>query len=296
MTGETEQDQRAHLDLATPAGVPGSGRLRYGAAMHLNRRGRLSDEALEVYRICASLDSEDPRVLLSARGLAGAVPAPCTPTPDVALGRLVDEADRYLAGLDGPGIAEVRSLIARWRDAPAASRPGLRHPVIEAHLGPALATLAPGHPALAAAIAAAAPRLDWVSYDLYPPEEIGPDFAAGHAFASLIGEDAPIVAQDFDLGLFLIAPHVLYRDHCHAAPELYAPLTGPHGWRFGPGTALTLLPAHRPVWNEPGAPHLTKVGTVPFLCLFSWTRDVAQPARVLPATDWMALEAMRIEG
>lgn len=296
MSDEGPEDQRARLDLATPAGEPGSGRLRYGAAMHLNRRGRLSDEALEVFRICAMLDAEDPAALLAARGLAGAAPAAGAPAPALALGRLVDAADLYLAGLAGPGIAEVRSLVARWRNGVVRPGPGLRHPVCATHLGPALASLAPGHPALAAAIADAAPHLDWVSYDLYPAAEIGPAFAAGHAFASLIGEGAPIAAQDFDLGLFVIAPHVLYRDHCHPAPELYAPLTGPHGWRFGPGKALTVMPAHRPVWNEPGAAHLTKVGAVPFLCLFAWTRDVALPARVLPAADWAALEAVRIAG
>lgn len=296
MTDERPEEQIARLDLATPPGVPGSGRLRYAAAMQLYRRGRLGEEVLEVYRICSPLDAEDPLALLAARGLAGEVPAACAPTPAMALGRLVDEADRYLAGLAGPGIAEVRSLVARWRGGPVDPQPGLRHPVCEAHLGPALATLAPGHPALTAAIAVAAPHLDWISYDLYPPDEIGPDFAAGHAFASLIGEDAPITAADFDLGLFLIAPDVLYRDHRHPAPELYAPLTGPHGWRFGPGAALTILPAHQPVWNEPGTPHLTKVGAVPFLGLFAWTRDVALPAQVVPAADWPELEAMRIGG
>ncbi|MDZ7908534.1 MAG: dimethylsulfonioproprionate lyase family protein [Gemmobacter sp.] len=119
-----------------------------------------------------------------------------------------------------------------------------------------------------------------------------PAFADGHAFASLLGEAAPIPAQDFDLGLFLIAPHVLYRDHAHAAPELYAPLTGPHGWRFGPGRPLVLKPAHQPVWNPPQRPHLTKVGALPFLCLFAWTREVNSPARVIPADDWPALEAL----
>lgn len=296
MSDQTTEDQRALLDLATPAGVPGSGRLRYGAAMQLNRRGRLSDAALEVYRICAPLDGEEPAALLAARGLAGAAPGPFAPTPAMAVGRLVDEADCYLAGLAGPGIAEVRSLIARWRGGAVAARAGVRHPICEAHLGAALAALGPTRPALAAAIALAAPHLDWVSYDLYPPEAIGPDFANGHAFASLIGGGAPIAARDFDLGLFLIAPDVLYRDHCHPAPELYAPLTGPHGWRFGPGARLEVLPAHHPVWNPPGAVHLTKVGAVPFLCLFAWTRDVAQPARVVPAADWAALEAMRIKG
>lgn len=296
MTDERPEDQIARLDLATPPGVPGSGRLRYAAAMHLHRRGLLGDETLEVFRICAPLDAEDPAALLCARGLDGVAPAGSAPAPAQLLGRLVDAADRYLAGLSGPGIAEVRSLIGRWRGGPVTSRPGAAHPVVAAHLGPALESLGATHPDLAAAIAGAAPHLDWVNYDLYPPEEIGPAFAAGHAFASLIGEEAAIAAEDFDLGLFLIAPDVLYRDHCHAAPELYAPLTGPHGWRFGTAGPLTVLPALHPVWNQPGAVHLTKVGPRPFLCLFAWTRDVSRPARVVPAADWAELERFRIGG
>ena len=139
--------------------------------------------------------------------------------------------DRYLATLPGPGVAEVRAGLNTARkvlspapahlpqsDQPAARRAGCT---------------AGGRPALALALAAAAPHLNWITYDLYGPE-IGEDFARGHAYASLIGEGAPILARDYDLGVFLIAPHVLYRDHHHAAPELYAPLTGPHGWRFGP--------------------------------------------------------------
>ena len=83
---------------------------------------------------------------------------------------------------------------------------------------------------------------------------------------------------------------MLYRDHRHAAPELYVPLTGPHGWRFGPGAPLIVKPAHEPVWNDPCAPHLTKVGPVPFLCLYGWTRDAQSVAEVVPAADWAALE------
>jgi hypothetical protein len=97
------------------------------------------------------------------------------------------------------------------------------------------------------------------------------------------------------MGLFVIAPQVLYRDHRHRASELYAPLTGPHGWRFGVQRPLRTLPAHRPVWNEPFAPHLTKVGPTPFLCLYAWTRDVNAGAEILPATDWSALETLRLE-
>ena len=69
-----------------------------------------------------------------------------------------------------------------------------------------------------------------------------------------------------------------------AAPELYAPLTGPHGWRFAPGRPLIVKPAGEPVWNPPLQPHLTKVGPHPFLCLFAWTRDVSLPATRYPCS------------
>lgn len=138
---------------------------------------------------------------------------------------------------------------------------------------------------LADAIRAAAPWLAWMTYDRYPQAEIGPAFAQGHAFAPVA------TGSDFELGLFLVAPGVFYRDHAHAAPELYLPLTGPHGWRFAPGGALDWQPARTPVWNPPHRPYAVKVGDVPFLCLYAWTADKELPAYVLAAPDWDALEA-----
>ena len=280
-----------HL-LATPPGVPGSGRLRYGAAMALHRAGEISDAVLEVYRIAAAHDGRDPAALLAERDLP--VPTLPEPSPETRVRALLDAVDGYLATLPGPGLAEARAGIARARRGPVTLHP-VPHPVIDRHLAAALQALSVTHPALTRAIAAAAPLLRWGPYDGYPLAEIGAEFAEGHAFASILGGDAPIPARDFDLGLFVIAPHVLYRDHHHAAPELYAPLTGPHGWRFGPDAPLIVKPAHLPVWNPPHRPHLTKVGPVPFLCIFCWTRDVDHLAQVIPASDWPALDLLRLE-
>lgn len=283
------EDREVLEALATPLGQAGSGRVRYAAAMHFNRLGRLSDAALEVYRICSVRDRDDPAAMLAERRI-GAAPV----LQAAAIAALVAEAARYLDGLEGPGLAECRQGLARWRNGAVTPVAGAPNLVTAEWLAPALAALRASHPALAGAIAAAAPHLAWRSYDGYPPDEIGAAFARGHAYAPLIGDGGPITADDWELGLFLVAPHVLYRDHCHAAPELYAPLTGPHGWRFGPDQPLTILPAHQPVWNPPDRPHLTKVGPVPFLCFYIWTREVNAPARVLPARDWPALEALRL--
>lgn len=282
--------------ITTPVGEPGSGRTRYGAAMMLFRQGRLSEPALEVYRICASLDHQDPAALLRERGLA--LPVAGVAAAEVAVRALLAECAAYLATLPGEGAGEVRAGLGRWSGGAMQAGAPPRHPsaiaaMLDTHLPPALGALDQTHPALSAAIAAAAPHLGWRAYDGYDVARIGAGFAAGHAYATLIGDGA-IWSEDFDFGVFLIAPGVLYRDHRHPAPELYAPLTGPHGWRFGPDRPLMLKPAHDPVWNDPMAPHLTKVGPLPFLCLYGWTRDVEGLAEVVDADDWAALEALQI--
>jgi Dimethlysulfonioproprionate lyase len=278
----TATRDQALAALASPVGEEGSGRVRYGGAMALYAAGQIGAEVLEVYRICSPLDSEDPRALLAARGLTLTMDLP---TPTARIADLVAEADRYIATLSGPGVGEVR---AGLRNAAPTLPAGTANPVVAAHLASALTALTSTHPALAAAIEGASPHLSWVTYDLYDRAKIGEAFATGHAYALLA------TGADYELGIFLVAPHILYRDHAHAATELYAPLTGPNGWRFGPGTALTTKPAHVPVWNPAHQPHATKVGPTPLLCLYGWTCDVTEPAYVIPADDWPAIEALRL--
>lgn len=45
--------------ILTPAGEEWSGRARYAAAMHFYRKGEMSAEVLEIYRICSRIDHED---------------------------------------------------------------------------------------------------------------------------------------------------------------------------------------------------------------------------------------------
>ena len=287
---DEDRRQRAFLDMAP--GEPGSGRVRYAAAMHFFQRGMLSRRALEIYRIAAKLDHEDPREALARQGHA--IELTGGEAGALAIAGLVDAVDGYLAAFEGDGVRAVRDGLSRNRDGFIRPRHAGRPAVVDEHLEPALRHLAAGGQSpLADAIRDAASCLVWHTYDGYDPERIGAAFRDGHAYASIIGESAAIPGEDYDLGLFLIAPHVFYRDHRHKAPELYAPLTGPHGWRFGPGEPLEWLPAHTPVWNEPFRPHATKVGAVPFLCIFGWTRDVAEPATVIAADDWPQIEAMR---
>lgn len=53
----------------TPLGEDWSGRTRYAAAMYFYKRGEMDAGALEVYRICARLDGEDPLPIIRDRGV-----------------------------------------------------------------------------------------------------------------------------------------------------------------------------------------------------------------------------------
>lgn len=277
--------------LHTPLTEAGSGRVRYGAAMALWRAGHLSEAQLEVYREAAAHDGRDPDAMLRDRDL----PQVELPPRDAAaaIRTLVAEAETYLRALSHPGAAEVRAGLALRPDDLEGLRPR-SNAVVERWLDTALASIADPHRGLACAISDAAPHLAWVTYDAYPRDLAGDAFAEGHAFAPLVGESAPYRVQGFELGLFLIAPHVLYRDHRHPAAELYAPLTGPHGWRFGIDTPRQIKQAHEPVWNPPNHPHLTRTGSTPFLAFFVWTSDVSAIAHILPASDWSDLENWNI--
>ena len=206
---------------------------------------------------------------------------------EIVIRTLVTEIKNYLTRFNDSHMATVLEGLNRWARGPVGPVQGRTHSVC-AHLDTALQTL--GRTSLATAINDARPFLSWVSYDAYPRDEIGARFADNHAFASIIGEGCAIEAEDFDLGLFLIAPNLFYRDHRHAAPELYAPLTGPHGWRFKPGDPLVWKNAHEPVWNRAWQPHATMTGDIPFLSIFCWTKDIALPAKIIPSSDWPTLE------
>ena len=70
---EIEEDARQYALLVSTNAESGAALSRYGAAMYFFGRGQLQAEALEVYRICSPIDSEEPRALLASLGLAEAI-------------------------------------------------------------------------------------------------------------------------------------------------------------------------------------------------------------------------------
>ena len=137
-------------------------------------------------------------------------------------------------------------------------------------------------------------QLTWrVDYGLFYPEEadVGQAYRDGNMHTEFIGPNGCVFQDDdFSLGLFMLAPRTFYRDHDHAAPELYYNLTGPCGWRFDKGhwqdfTAGSL------VWNPQGLAHAMRTYAQPFLSVYSWTSHVNSLCRVVPVDDWLEIEA-----
>ena len=91
--------------LHAPLGQPGSGRVRYGAAMELWRQGRISAEVLEVYRIASPHDRRDPLTMLRDEGL----PLPPMPPLESPMLALYAAARDYILSLDHSGATEVRA-------------------------------------------------------------------------------------------------------------------------------------------------------------------------------------------
>jgi hypothetical protein len=67
---ESMEDRLQYDLLTAPAGAPGSGRIRYAAAMYFHQRAMIGEQALEAYRICCKQDGEDPLNMLTRIGCA----------------------------------------------------------------------------------------------------------------------------------------------------------------------------------------------------------------------------------
>ena len=57
---KTKEDFTQYEYLNTPINITKSGYTRYGAAMYFFNRGFISEETLEIYRICCKFDHYNP--------------------------------------------------------------------------------------------------------------------------------------------------------------------------------------------------------------------------------------------
>ena len=125
----------------------------------------------------------------------------------------------------------------------------------------------------------------------YPPgADLGKGYTKCNLHTLLIGPDAcGHHHPDFNLGIFMLGPRTLYRDHNHDAPELYLNLSEKSGWRFGTRDWQD-YPAGSLIWNAAGEPHATRVYDQPFISVFVWLENVNSPCNVIHFDDWAEVE------
>ncbi|CAN5444739.1 hypothetical protein BH10PSE7_BH10PSE7_07490 [soil metagenome] len=137
-------------------------------------------------------------------------------------------------------------------------------------------------PALAAALASCEDFLRWKQNPNYSDAVMGAGYMNSYAYAELVGPDGFFAGDDFLLGLMILGPGLHYRDHYHAAPELYWLLTGPSDWKSGAG-GYGSREAGAMIWHKPFVVHATRTLDQPLLTIWAWTRDVSEAARLVGA-------------
>ena len=178
------------------------------------------------------------------------------------------------------GVAEVLQRLAAQDLSPAALRtPEPRRIEACAVLPEATATAMLVSPGTAAAIAACEEDLRWVQNANYSDAAMGAGFMSGYGYCELIGPQGFFAGDDLLLGLMLLGPRRLYRDHYHQAPELYWLLTGPTEWSHDRGN-FELRPAGAAIWHPPMLLHATRTIDTPLLAVWCWTRDTGQGAQL----------------
>jgi len=125
----------------------------------------------------------------------------------------------------------------------------------------------------------------------YPPgADLGEGYKKCNLHSLLIGPDAcGYHHPDFSLGIFMLGPRTLYRDHNHDAPELYLNLSEKSGWRFKSGEWQD-YPAGSLIWNAAGEPHATRVYDKPFISVFAWIENINSRCNVIHFDDWAEIE------
>ena len=200
------------------------------------------------------------------------VPGPLRQTPSPLQRRLADAFDVTVLPNtnEAPLVAtlahDLRHVAAHPQDLPQAETPGL----VTARL-PALLDAMPASP-LAEVLRPLAQDLDW--YQIFDSSHVDPALAGGMMAGQVIGGRGLLHSQDLYLGLFLLAPHVTYPLHQHAALEIYHVLTGEIYIRHGRQKLSMHINAGEHSVTPPHQVHELRTGSKACLIAYVWTGDL----------------------
>ncbi len=194
---------------------------------------------------------------------------------------LVDAIARGLQRRTCPAVISVLARLAEQkRSFPHFVEPDACGLPVTRYFAETIAETMMLEPDLAAALATLDGHFKWQQSSFYSDELLGEGFSQNYGWCQLVGPEGFFPGDDFLLGLLLLGPRRHYKDHFHAAPELYWPLTGPTLWKQGAGDFGTKQ-AGDIIWHDPNIIHATKTDQSPLLAVWSWTRDTAVGARLV---------------
>ena len=150
------------------------------------------------------------------------------------------------------------------------AKPSAHPPTVTAYLPDLLRGIVTSP--LADLVGPLAQQLDWYQiFDHgYAPDSLSNGLMAGQ----LIGGRGLLRSQDYYFGLFLVAPHVTYPLHQHAALEIYCVLSGEVFIRHGRKTPAMHITAGGHSVTPPHQVHELRTGDAPCLMAYGWTGDL----------------------
>ena len=120
--------------------------------------------------------------------------------------------------------------------------------------------------------------------------DVGKRYIESNLHTQLIGPSGSVAkSTEFMLGVFILGPWTLYKDHSHIAPELYLNLSNKSDWRFDFGT-WQRFGAGSLIWNPSNQVHATLVSERPFLSIFAWLGHVNCLCEVHHSKDQKQIE------
>lgn len=161
---------------------------------------------------------------------------------------------------------DLRHVVTTAQDIPQTQAPGL----VTSRL-PALLDAMPASP-LADTLRPLAQTLDW--YQIFESSHVDPALAGGLMAGQVIGSRGILHSRDLYMGLFLLAPHVTYPLHQHAALEIYHVLAGEIYIRHGRAKLSMHVRAGGHSITPPHQVHELRTGNDACLIAYVWTGDL----------------------
>ncbi|MGB1357612.1 MAG: dimethylsulfonioproprionate lyase family protein [Candidatus Puniceispirillaceae bacterium] len=163
-------------------------------------------------------------------------------------------------------IGDLRALSCQPGSPPAGDPPA----TVSDYL-PSLVAAMPSTPA-ATALRPYLDRVGW--YQIFDGAHVPGNLATGMMAGQVIGGHGLLTSRELYMGLFLLAPHITYPLHQHAALEIYCVLSGAVSIRHGRGKpAQRIQPGGHSV-TPPHQVHELRTDDQACLIAYVWTGDV----------------------